>query len=50
MAVSDSTVDRWEGLPGVKVQSQGNTTPPALVSGDLKPHDATGVLFHENKF
>lgn len=35
MAVSDSTADRWEGLPGVKVQSWGNTTPPALVLGDL---------------
>lgn len=35
VAVSDSTVDRWEGLPGIKVQSQGNTTPRALVLGDL---------------
>lgn len=34
-AVSYSTADRWEGLPGVKVQSQGNTTPPALASGDF---------------
>lgn len=35
VAVSNFTADRWEALPGVKVQSQGNTTPQALVLGDL---------------
>lgn len=31
VALSNSTGDRWEGLPGVKVQSQANMTPHALV-------------------